>query len=155
MGLESTYLERERVIENAGWPSWGSETVIFFHKKVGDNWGVFRYDMSTGEIIRVTPEAFDAVTPAAIDDSRVVVATIRQKSVFADVRVEAQYRHIEVIDMSLPDEPLQLTRYTKPKGDHYNPFVMDGGKYIGYHRCKSDHLKVPTYVAMYNDLIVQ
>ncbi|VAI53755.1 unnamed protein product [Triticum turgidum subsp. durum] len=141
MDLESTYLERERVIENAGWPSWGSETVLFFHKMVGDNWGVFRYDLSTGETLRVTPEAFDAVTPAAIDESRVAVATIRQKSVFTDVRTEAQYRHIEIFDMSLPEEPLQITRYTKPKGDHYNPFVMDGGKYIGYHRCKSDHLE--------------
>lgn len=43
--------------------------------------------------------------------------------------------------MSSPEEPLQLTWYTNPKGDHYNPFVMDGGKYIAYHRCKSDHLK--------------
>lgn len=102
---------------------------------------MFRYDLSTEETIHVTPEAFDAVTPAAIDETRVAVATIRQKSVFFDVRVEAQYRHIEVFDMSSPEKSLQITQYTKPKGDHYSPFVMDSGKYIGYHRCQSDHLQ--------------
>ncbi|KAI4994403.1 hypothetical protein ZWY2020_029451 [Hordeum vulgare] len=64
MSLESIYLESERVIENAGWPSWGSETVIFSTERLG--------------------------------------------------RIGVCF------------EPLQLTRYTKPKGDHYNPFVMDG-----------------------------
>ncbi|KAM0875207.1 hypothetical protein ACQ4PT_036901 [Festuca glaucescens] len=113
MSVESPSLDRERVIENGGWPLWGSETVIFFHRMTGENWGVFR----------------------------VAVATIRQKSVFFDVRVEAQYRHIEVFDMSSPEKSLQITQYTKPKGDHYNPFVMDSGKYIGYHRCQSDHLQ--------------
>jgi hypothetical protein len=42
-----------------------------------------------GEIVRVTPEAFDAVTPAAISKTKVVVATIRLKSKFSNVRVEA------------------------------------------------------------------
>ncbi|OEL34006.1 hypothetical protein BAE44_0004977 [Dichanthelium oligosanthes] len=79
MGLENPSLERKRVIENGGWPSWGGENVIFFHRKVGDIWGVFQYNLSIGETIRLTPEAFDAVTPAAIDETRVAVATIRQK----------------------------------------------------------------------------
>ncbi|XP_066380985.1 uncharacterized protein [Miscanthus floridulus] len=139
--LENPSLERRRVIENGGWPSWGSENVIFFHRKVGDIWGVFRYNLSTGETVRVTPDAFDAVTPAAIDETRVAVATIRQKSEFTDVRNEAQYRHIEIFDMSAQEQPLQITQNTRAKADHFNPFVMDGGKYIGYHRCKSDLLK--------------
>jgi thiol-disulfide isomerase/thioredoxin len=42
-----------------------------------------------GETVRVTPEAFDAVTPAAISETKVAVATIRLKSKFSDVRVEA------------------------------------------------------------------
>lgn len=45
----------------------GSETVIFFHRKVGENWGVFRYDLSIDETIQVTPEAFDVVTSAAVE----------------------------------------------------------------------------------------
>ncbi|TVU47289.1 hypothetical protein EJB05_06884 [Eragrostis curvula] len=91
-------------------------------RKVGDIWGVFRYNLSTGETIRVTPEAFDAVTPAAIDETR--------------------YRHIEVFDMSAPEQPMKITQNTRAKADHFNPFVMDGGKYIGYHRCKSDTLEL-------------
>ncbi|XP_015690582.1 uncharacterized protein LOC102704685 [Oryza brachyantha] len=147
MSLENPSQDRERVIENGGWPSWGSEDVIFFHRKDDDDgdqrqgsWGVFRHTLSTGETVRVTPASFDAVTPAAVDETRVAVATIRQKSEFSDVRVEAQYRHIEVFDMSSP-EPLQITRNTRPKADHFNPFVMDGGKLIGYHRCKSERLQ--------------
>nr|XP_034571051.1 tol-Pal system protein TolB-like isoform X2 [Setaria viridis] len=141
MSLENPSMERKRVIENGGWPSWGSENVIFFHRKVGDIWGVFQYNLSTSETIRVTPEAFDAVTPAAIDETRIAVATIRQKSEFTDVRTETQYRHIEIFDMNTPEQPLQITQNTRAKADHFNPFVMDGGKYIGYHRCKSDLLQ--------------
>ncbi|XP_052149423.1 uncharacterized protein LOC127767970 [Oryza glaberrima] len=145
MSLENPSQDRERVIENGGWPSWGSEDVIFFHRKDGDGenscWGVFRHTLSTGETVRVTPAAFDAVTPAAIDETRVAVAAIRQKSEFSDVRVEAQYRHIEVFDMRSPEQPMQITRNTRPKADHFNPFVMDGGKFIGYHRCKSELLQ--------------
>ncbi|WVZ49709.1 hypothetical protein U9M48_001041 [Paspalum notatum var. saurae] len=135
--------ERRLVIENGGWPSWGSESVIFFHRKVGDTWGVFRYNLRSRETLRVTPEGFDAITPAAINETRVVVATIRQKSQFTDVRNENQYRHIEIFDMrAQPGQPpVQITQKTRPKADHFNPFVMDGGKYIGYHRCKSEHLQ--------------
>ncbi|KAF8721492.1 hypothetical protein HU200_022996 [Digitaria exilis] len=142
MSLENPSLERKRVIENGGWPSWGSENTIFFHRKVRNIWGVFQYNLSTGETIRVTPEAFDAVTPAAIDETRVAVATIRQKSEFTDVRTETQYRHIEIFDMNAPEQPLQITQNTRAKADHFNPFVMHDGKYIGYHRCKSDILQV-------------
>jgi hypothetical protein len=149
MSLENPSQDRERVIENGGWPSWGSEDVIFFHRKDGGGenscWGVFRHTLSTGETVRVTPAAFDAVTPAAIDETRVAVAAIRQKSEFSDVRVEAQYRHIEVFDMRSPEQPMQITRNTRPKADHFNPFVMDGGKFIGYHRCKSELLQVHSH----------
>lgn len=149
MSLENPSLERKRVIENGGWPSWGSENIIFFHRKVRNIWGVFQYNLSTGETIRVTPEAFDAVTPAAIDETRVAVATIRQKSEFTDVRTETQYRHIEIFDMNAPEQPLQITQNTRAKADHFNPFVMHDGKYIGYHRCKSDILQVHRYAIMY------
>ena len=122
MSLENPFLERKRVIENGGWPSWGSENVIFFHRKVGDIWGVFRYNLSTGETIRVTPEAFDAATPAAIDETEVAVATIRQKSEFTDVRTKTQYRHIEIFDMNALPQSLRITQNTRAKADHFNPF---------------------------------
>lgn len=142
MNVEKPTLERKRVIGNGGWPSWGSENIIFFHRKDGDIWGVFRYNLSTGETIRVTLEGFDAVTPVAIDETKVAVAIMRQKSEFRDIRVEAQYRHIEIFDTRAPEQSVQITRKTRPKSNHFNPFVMDGGRCIGYHRCRSDLLQV-------------
>ncbi|KAF2307538.1 hypothetical protein GH714_029627 [Hevea brasiliensis] len=134
-------LERKRVIRNGGWPTWGSDNVIFFHRKVGKYWGVFRADISSGETVRVTPDEIDAITPAAINATKVAVATIRKKSSFSDVREVKQYRHIEIFYSTSPQQPIQITQITRPKADHFNPFVIDGGKRIGYHRCKSDLLK--------------
>ncbi|KAL5201074.1 hypothetical protein ABZP36_035428 [Zizania latifolia] len=129
------------VIRNGGWPTWGSDDVLFFHRKVGDFWGVFRYTLSTKEEVRVTPEEFDAVTPAAISETKVAVATIRKKSQFSDVRVEEQYRHIEIFDVTASNkQSVKITQKTRPKADHFNPFVLDGGSRIGYHRCKSELL---------------
>lgn len=79
-------LERTRCIEDGGWPSWGSDKGIFFHRGIDDgdggrtHWGVFRYDMATDTTHRVTPEDVDAMTPAAIDESKVAVAIIRQRT---------------------------------------------------------------------------
>ncbi|VAH99984.1 unnamed protein product [Triticum turgidum subsp. durum] len=76
-------LRRRILIRDGGWPTWGSDNVIFFHRGTGEsptNWAVFRYDMATKETVRVTPEAIDAMTPAAISETRVAVAAIRQKS---------------------------------------------------------------------------
>ncbi|EEF38217.1 uncharacterized protein LOC8274801 [Ricinus communis] len=143
MNVEKQPLGRMKVIKNGGWPTWGSDNVIFFHRKVGEFWSVFRADISNGqtsETLRVTPDGIDAITPAAINSTKVAVATIRQKSKFSDIRVEAQYRHIEIFDSTAPQQPIQITQKTRPKADHYNPFVVDGGKRIGYHRCKSDLL---------------
>ncbi|XP_025809293.1 uncharacterized protein LOC112887363 [Panicum hallii] len=141
-------LRRRVLIRDGGWPSWGSDGVIFFHRGIdrtlasGDvqtTWGVFRYDIATGETVRVTPEAFDAVTPAAISETKVAVATIRQKAKLNDARrrVEAQYRHIEIFDVAAPNEPARITQRICPEADYYNPFILDGGARVGYHRCRT------------------
>ena len=96
--------------------------------------------MATGETVRVTPEAFDAMTPAAISETKVAVATIRQKANLNDdaPRVEAQYRHIEIFDVAAPnDEPARITRQICREADYYNPFILDGGARVGYHRCRT------------------
>ncbi|GAB2291226.1 hypothetical protein Dimus_025483 [Dionaea muscipula] len=143
MNVEKPF-ERKLLIKNGGWPTWGSDTVIFFHRKVGEFWGVFRADISNGSnptTTRVTPDGIHAITPAAINATTVAVATIRQNSGLSDVRVEAQYRHIEIFDSTGQQPTIQITQKTRPKADHFNPFVIDGGKRIGYHRCKSDLLR--------------
>jgi hypothetical protein len=149
-------LRRKILIRDGGWPTWGSDNIIFFHRGIESKlptgsqtiWGVFRYSISTKETIRVTPETFDAMTPAAISETKVAVATIRQKSLQASMtvqRVDVQYRHIEIFDVTALDQPVQISQKTRPKGDHYNPFVVDGGSHIGYHRCRTDSLLKVTF----------
>ncbi|VAI53404.1 unnamed protein product [Triticum turgidum subsp. durum] len=150
-------LERKLLIKNGGWPSWGSDNIIFFHRgtdktlsssKVETAWGVFQYNITTNVTIRVTPYELDAVTPAAISETKLAVSTIRQKSKFCDVRVEAQYRHIEIFDTNaLGLQPVQITQKMRPKCDHYNPFVLEGGARIGYHRCRSNLMKHEDHVS--------
>ncbi|KAI3852689.1 hypothetical protein MKX03_008717 [Papaver bracteatum] len=151
MNVEEPY-GRRLVVKNGGWPTWGSDDILFFHrkddKKLPDNttdgnyWGVYRSDISSASVmpVRVTPDTIDAFTPAAIDATTVAVATIRQKSEFSDTRVEAQYRHIEIFYSTGGREPTQITQKTRSKGDHFNPFVISGGRRIGYHCCTSDPL---------------
>ncbi|CAL5392248.1 unnamed protein product [Camellia sinensis] len=141
MNVEKPF-NRKKVVTNGGWPTWGSDNVIFFHRKEGEFWGVFRADLSNRTESRVTPDGIKAMTPAAINATTVAVATIRQKSEFLEVvRVEAQYRHIEIFDSTGQQQNIRITQNTMPKADHFNPFVIDGGKRIGYHRCTSDRLK--------------
>ncbi|VAI53403.1 unnamed protein product [Triticum turgidum subsp. durum] len=145
-------LGRMIVLRQAGWPSWGSNNIIFFHRCVmkdpsikndRTSWGVFQYNISTKKTIRVTQKELDAVTPAAISETKVAVATIREKFVSGQsARTEEQYRHIEIFDTDMLElPPVRITHKMRPKSDHYNPFVLDGGERIGYHRCLSEHLR--------------
>ncbi|KAL8132824.1 hypothetical protein AgCh_008345 [Apium graveolens] len=139
--------ERQLVVDNGGWPTWGSENVIFFHRKVGDCWAVFRADISNGftsEATRVTPDKCNAMTPAAIDANTVAVATIFDLAKFGVDRVVNQYRHIMVFDSTNNEvQSVQITQTSKPLADHFNPFVIvEGGKKrIGYHRVNTDLVK--------------
>lgn len=145
-----TSAKRKYVLKEGGWPTWANENVIFFHKKEeGKNWGVYQADINKSrsqETPSVTPHNIDAITPVAISATKVAVATMRKKSGFNDVRDVDQYRHIEIFDVTLGKETsLKITQNTRPKADHYNPFVIDknnnGMKRIGYHRCKTEFLK--------------
>ncbi|KAL5722281.1 hypothetical protein ACHQM5_005819 [Ranunculus cassubicifolius] len=159
MNVEKPF-KRRLIVENGGWPTWGiSENIIFFHRKkdkeifgegVEEFWGVYRVDISTGDVKRMTPVNFKSMTPAAINDTTVAVATIREKSDFADERKVDQYRHIEIFDTTRgPEESTRITQNTTPDADHFNPFVIKGSEIIGYHRCKKliqtryDTLKSP------------
>ncbi|XP_056683465.1 uncharacterized protein [Spinacia oleracea] len=146
MDVEEPF-NRTLVIEDGGWPTWGSDNVIYFHRKVGDYWGVFRADISNGltsNTFRVTPDEIDAVTPAAIDDNRVAVATIRKKSElhkFTHVREQEQYRQIEVFvfNGNYITRCIQITANIRQMVDRFNPFIIKGHHgetRIGYHCCK-------------------
>ncbi|KAK9689318.1 hypothetical protein RND81_09G051900 [Saponaria officinalis] len=137
--------KRTMVIQNGGWPSWGSNNVLYFHRKLddssGDYWAVFRADLSidlSAKISQVTPDKIKAFTPAVIDEDTVAVGTIRETSSSAERRTEAdQYRHVEIFDATGQKEPIPITKGNKPMVDHYNPFLMlenNGDTRIGYHR---------------------
>ncbi|KAI3886663.1 hypothetical protein MKX03_036908 [Papaver bracteatum] len=145
---------RRMVVKNGGWPTWGSDNVIFFHRKDDPIihpkgykfpkdvfWGVYRVDIKNGVIKRVTPPSFDGFTPAAIDANRVAVVTIREDSQgLGAARVVDQFRQIEIFDSS-NGHSTKITQNTiSSKADHFNPFLMNGGKLIGYHRGRSDKL---------------
>ncbi|KAL6659810.1 hypothetical protein ACP70R_002639 [Stipagrostis hirtigluma subsp. patula] len=143
-------LDRRRLIRDGGWPSWGSDDVVFFHRgledidpkgKVTTTWGVFRHDLRTGETVRVTPADINAMTPAAIGENKVAVATIRLRTnQMSEQREEAEYRHIEIFDVADPGRPAvtRITQNVFAKADYYNPFVLDGGRSIGYHRTRRE-----------------
>jgi hypothetical protein len=143
-------LARKRLIVNGGWPTWGSDELLFFHRKVDEVWGVFRFNIRSGETIRVTPEQFNAVTPAAIDKTRVAVAiipeTIRklENTGLSVERTSKQYRHIEIFDTNVRGQSIKITEKLHSRADYFNPFVIDGGKRIGYHRCDISRLQVGT-----------
>ncbi|GJN04352.1 hypothetical protein PR202_ga21895 [Eleusine coracana subsp. coracana] len=146
-------LKREKAVANGGWPSWGSDNVIFFHRgsskkdpatdKETITWSVYKYDLKNREEKCITPPDINAMTPAAIDENRVAVATIRVRTnQMAGQREEPQYRHIEIFDVSDKDKPVKITKITQvifPKADYYNPFILDGNR-IGYHRGRSDKM---------------
>ncbi|KAI3966817.1 hypothetical protein MKX01_006754 [Papaver californicum] len=126
---------RRMVVKNGGWPTWGSDNVIFFHRK-DVFWGVHRVDISNGVVKRITTPIFDGFTPAAIDANRVAVVTVRKESqgLGAAPAVD-KFRQIEIFDTEKYGHSTKITQFTKSsKVDHFNPFLMNGGKLIGYHR---------------------
>uniref|UniRef100_K3ZNP8 Dipeptidylpeptidase IV N-terminal domain-containing protein n=1 Tax=Setaria italica TaxID=4555 RepID=K3ZNP8_SETIT len=148
-------LDRKPIVNDGGWPSWGSDNIIFFHRGIEEledpasgrsrtatSWGVFRYDLSTMQIDRVTPTGMDAMTPAAISETKVAVATIRSRTndyFMTNWRGEEQYRHIEIFDVSSPDQPpVKITQNIFTDADYYSPFVLNDGSRIGYHRVGRD-----------------
>ncbi|KAK3119048.1 hypothetical protein QOZ80_9BG0712830 [Eleusine coracana subsp. coracana] len=143
-------MDRKVLIRDSGWPSWGSDNIIFFHRGSTNvdpdsgmlitAWRVFRYDLYTNQTCLVTPEDISAMTPAAINETKVAVATIRKRAtrgMSGHQREEQQYRHIEIFDLASPNNPpIKITQNINPQADFYNPFVLDGGRRIGYHRVR-------------------
>ncbi|GJN04704.1 hypothetical protein PR202_ga22272 [Eleusine coracana subsp. coracana] len=147
-------MDRKVLIRDSGWPSWGSDNIIFFHRGSTNvdpdsgilitAWRVFRHDLNTNQTCLVTPENISAMTPAAINETKVAVATIRKRAtrgIMSGQREELEYRHIEIFDFASPNNPpIKITQNINPQADFYNPFVLDGGRRIGYHRVRSDNM---------------
>ncbi|KAL9233678.1 hypothetical protein vseg_008642 [Gypsophila vaccaria] len=143
---------RVLLVENGGWPTWASNDILFFHRKTNTSsndkescWGVYQLDRRTNPPTqtRVTPKEINAITPAAINETTVAVATIRKKYNINNPEKEREineYRHIEIFGFN--GQPLiRVTETVWPRDDHFNPFVIvnkeNGGLRIGYHRCNT------------------
>ncbi|XP_078434004.1 uncharacterized protein LOC144705279 [Wolffia australiana] len=122
--------ERTIVDDHGGWPCWGDDSTLYFHRKSDDGWwSIFRVtlngDFSVASVDRVTPPGFHAFTPAT-GKGFLVMATRRPTS---------DYRHIELLDLA-SGEFVEITRRVSPLAHHFNPFVSPDSSRIGYHRCR-------------------
>nr|GEW75922.1 DPP6 N-terminal domain-like protein [Tanacetum cinerariifolium]GEW78548.1 DPP6 N-terminal domain-like protein [Tanacetum cinerariifolium] len=129
--------DRVKVVEHGGWPSWGDEGRIYFHRRGEDGWwsvyvailpGNGRVYVDSVVTRRVTPPGLHAFTPAAsvADKSVIAVATRRPGS---------DYRHIEIYDV-VSGSFKELTRLVAPRVNHYNPFISPDATRVGYHKCR-------------------
>lgn len=132
---------RVRVVEHGGWPAWGDENTLYFHRESTDGWwSVFRVrfevngngDVELESVDRITPPGFHAFTPAAtIGRTGVVVLATRRKG--------SEFRHVEIVDVSRGINNVafvEVTRSISPNKHHYNPFISSDGNLIGYHKCR-------------------
>ncbi|XP_073125498.1 uncharacterized protein [Henckelia pumila] len=138
--------KRVVLCQNGGWPTWGGDSVVYFHRKVDDGWwSIFRVDFpqnfeeSTTILapVRITPPGVHCFTPAAMhtDLGRIAVATRRKGN---------NYRHIEIFELE-SQKFYPVTELLNPHCHHYNPFVSVESTNLGYHRFRgeSDSLIVP------------
>nr|GMD52100.1 uncharacterized protein LOC109151289 [Ipomoea batatas] len=125
---------RVKVVEHGGWPAWGDDSTLYFHRRCEDGWwSVFMAVLrENGELSvesvsthRVTPPGLHAFTPAA-NKRLLAVATRRPGS---------DYRHIELFDVE-SGRFTELTKPVSPKTHHLNPFFSPDGSWVGYHKCR-------------------
>lgn len=128
---------RVKVVDHGGWPCWGDDSTLYYHRKSDDGWwSVYKVvlkkfrDGTIGVylVARVTPSGVHAFTPATslANKSLVVVATRRPSS---------DYRHIELFDLTT-SKFVSVTEHVSPYAHHYNPFFSSDTRWIGYHRCR-------------------
>jgi Tol biopolymer transport system component len=128
---------RVKVIEHGGWPCWGDETTLYFHRRGEDAWwSIYRAilpkngQISTESVVieRVTPPGLHVFTPATSLGNKNFIAV-------ATRRPTSKFRHIELFDLE-KNEFTELTRLVSPETHHFNPFISSDSTRVGYHRCR-------------------
>ncbi|CAL8471581.1 g11123 [Coccomyxa elongata] len=121
-------LQRRVVAKNGGWPAFSRDgRSIFFHRQTPEGWwSIFKVELESGEVTRVTPPGIDVFTPATSKERDwVAVATPDQDG----------YRQIGALHVDENGE-WALSQLTNRTTHHYNPFLSTDGKRVGYHRCR-------------------
>ncbi|KAF3447026.1 hypothetical protein FNV43_RR12206 [Rhamnella rubrinervis] len=128
---------RVKVVEHGGWPCWGDETTLYFHRRGEDEWwSIYRAilpknrPISTESVVieRVTPPGLHVFTPATSLGNKNFIAV-------ATRRPTSKFRHIELFDLE-KNEFKELTRLVSPQTHHFNPFMSSDSTRVGYHRCR-------------------
>ncbi|XP_073029326.1 uncharacterized protein [Primulina eburnea] len=136
---ESEPSKRVVLCQNGGWPTWGGDSVVYFHRRVDDGWwSIFRVDLPHNfELsatilapIRITPPGVHCFTPAAMHNNlgRIAIATRRKGK---------NYRHIEIFELD-SQKFYPVTELLNPHCHHYNPFVSIESTTLGYHRFRGE-----------------
>ncbi|KAF5791234.1 putative transcription factor WD40-like family [Helianthus annuus] len=135
--LTQNGLDRVKVVEHGGWPSWVDDSTFYFHRRGEDGWwsvyvAILPQDMpfSVDSVVtrRVTPPGLHSFTPAASLTKKNIIAV-------ATRRPNSDYRHIELYDV-ISGKFKDLTRLVAPKANHYNPFISPDSSRVGYHKCR-------------------
>ncbi|XP_060673366.1 uncharacterized protein LOC125423015 [Ziziphus jujuba] len=129
--------KRVKVVEHGGWPAWGDERTLYFHRRGEDKWwSIYRAilpkngPISTESVVveRVTQPGLHVFTPATSPGNKKFIAV-------ATRRPTSRFRHIELFDIKA-NEFKELTRLVSPKSHHLNPFISPDATRVGYHRCR-------------------
>ncbi|KAF3450174.1 hypothetical protein FNV43_RR06254 [Rhamnella rubrinervis] len=139
---------RVKVVEHGGWPCWGDETTLYFHRRGEDQWwSIYRAILpshnpisSTDSVVieRVTPPGLHVFTPATSPGNKTLIAV-------ATRRPTSEFRHIELFDLE-KNEFKELTRIVSPQAHHYNPFISPDSTRVGYHRCRESSKGSPKFL---------
>jgi Tol biopolymer transport system component len=116
---------RCRVIEDAGWPTFAADgKALYFHRKAGERWGIWRVGLDGSDAERITPADLDVFTPSASADGKHLAGAV----------LRGDRRQIEILDLN----SRSLTAVTDESTDHWNPTIAPDGRTVAYHRAAPD-----------------
>jgi Tol biopolymer transport system component len=117
---------RRLVVKNGGWPAFAADGgSLFFHRKTGDNWGIWRVMLDGSGPQRVTPEEAEAFTPRTSPDGKWLVVAVERGG----------HRQIERFELATK----LFTPVTSEPVDHWNPSISADGQVL-YHRAAAEYL---------------
>jgi Tol biopolymer transport system component len=117
--MKSDGSNRKLVVKDGGWPAFAADgSALYFHSKRQGKWGVWRVNLDSTGLERVTPADVEAYTPRTA--GKWLVAAVGRRG----------RRQIELTDTASG----KTTAVTEDATDHWNPSVSPDGRYVVYHK---------------------